>query len=191
MHRRLSIVFATVAVALLIPLSSVFADSIFPPSGSYLTVDSEQLCNGFLCTTVHLEVTLYNGGNPAVCAILTHTDLELGGVVYETEEGCATVAGAGPLVTSNGFILGIGDSTVSLSSSLGGSRDATISATSAASSGVTRFIETLSNTSNGCTSIWTSHTKGEDVAGHVIIEGDTFASNGTSLNRATKIKTRC
>jgi hypothetical protein len=196
MRRRLASLGGALAVALVIPFSSAFADSVAPPTGSYVDSFPEQTCNGNLCTTPELHFGTISGTGTFACLILVHTDLELGGAVYETESGCgdpSTVYGA--LVMKSGFVAGIAATTITLGSSLGGQRAVTFSANYLITGDLGRATvsQVFNDTPNpGCTTSYTSKEHSVSlITGALTIGGDPFDASGVSTNRQARFKVRC
>jgi len=178
MHRRLAALVGTLAFALLVPLSIVSADTVFEPTGSYVYVASERVCNTSLCTVAQLSYGRTADGDYA-CLTLQHSDVEFG-VIYETESGCgdpSTVFGA--FVFSKGFLVGIGSTTLNLTSDLTfTSRDVTFSGSFAATGrpvSSTNSYDVIDYPEEGCTTTYTARQKLVFLTGTLTISGDTFA----------------
>lgn len=190
MRRRLAAISGTVALALLVPFSSVFADTLFPPTGSYLSTVSETVCSDGLCTYVQLNVDDTNVGL-GVCVVLNHITEEFG-TTYEIEQGCASVDGLGSTVYTNGFLTGVTATTLQVTSDLTGlDREIIVSSANGIVSKVMRSNERDSVVTDGCTYNWTSRNVQVTVAGTVTVGGDAFADEGGALNRDTKLRQRC
>ena len=190
MHRRLMSISGAVAFALLIPFSSVSADTLFPPTGSYLSLVSETLCSDGLCTYVQLNASDTTEGL-GVCVIINHITEEFG-TTYEIESGCSTVPGLGDPIYTNGFFTGVTDTTIIVRSDLTDQdREVVVSSENVATTKVKRETERDSLVTEDCRFDWMSRNVSVSIAGTVTLSGTVFGDEGGSLNRATKLRQRC
>jgi len=197
MHRRLAAIAGTLAFSLLVPLSFVSADTVLEPSGSYVYVASEPVCDSgtYLCTTAQLSYGRTASGDFA-CLLLTYTNSELGGEIYDSGSACGNPETVfGEFTFTNGFLTGIGDTTLNITTDLGGNFDATFSGSftpSRKAISSTNKYDVFDYPVDGCTTTYTGKQRLVTLTGTLTINGVAFTVSGDSRNVEAKLsKPRC
>lgn len=180
------------ALAMVAPVATVSADEGGPPEGSGRSLSSftEVVCDADSCTSVTFDAKEVAGAR-SLCVSLVTSSPD-GATIYEQEDGCAS-DNIGAWRTSAGFITGVVDTTVTVSSTLGGIRDVSVSGTGKLDGATTATIEMLEDTSGTCAIQWTIRERRVAVAGTVTVDGVAYAMGSDSLStiRQVKEKTRC
>jgi hypothetical protein len=185
-------VVAAVLAAMVIPLAAVSADIGGPPAPSSrsMVTFTQAVCDATSCTSVDFDAVEV-GTLRSVCVATLVTTLD-SGTILEQELGCAE-DNVGAWQTSGGFITGVQDTTVTLDSSLGGSRAVTVSAATSLAGAVTPTIEVVDGSDATCTVTWTIRERRAPLTGTVTLDGVAFATGTDSVSviRQVKEKSHC
>ena len=191
MRRRLA-ASGAIVFALLFPLASASADSLFPLTGRYAAFSAAACTSDLLlCTGADIWVNDTSQGF-GMCIEIRHSSE---GIVYETEYGCWDGGLRGKLLLSNKLLVGMGASTIAVLSDLTGQyRDVTFSVDTAISTNVATGTDggtLIDSPTAGCTTTWSGKSVMADSHGTTSMGGDSLETLGILETWQTKSKTRC